>query len=147
MSKNDYLLNCLLYWIVCLIELSTLLNCLLNGSLNWNVYWIELFTKLLTELNWLLNCLPNWTVYWIDIVYWTDTVYGIELFTELILCTEWTYVLYSELYCGILGTYCLLLLWQRDLCRFPSLEPLLFTAMMAILYFWFGTKCYTVSHL
>ena len=34
------------------------------------------------------------------------------------------YVLYSELYCGILSNYCLLLLLQRSL-SVPSLEPLL----------------------
>ena len=34
------------------------------------------------------------------------------------------YVLYSELYCGILSSYCLLLLLQRSL-SVPLLEPLL----------------------
>ena len=34
------------------------------------------------------------------------------------------YVLYSELYCGILSTYCLLLLRQKSL-SVPLLEPLL----------------------
>ena len=34
------------------------------------------------------------------------------------------YVLYSELYCGILSNYCLLLLLQRSL-SVPLLEPLL----------------------
>ena len=50
-----------------------------------------------------------------------------ELFSELILLIEWMYVLYSELYCGILSNYCYwLLLLQRSL-SVPSLEPLLFT--------------------